>query len=128
MSDQKYTELLKQIAENSRKERMTKLEEFIKTPEHITRLKEIFGIFNTTKVFEVGQIVKWKKGLKNKNFPIENQPAIVLEILKEPIYGEGEYGTPIYREKLDLILGMIDEEEEFIHFYFDSRRFEPYEK
>ena len=35
--------------------------------------------------------------------------------------------TPYYREPLDVVLGLTDEDGDFLCFHFDSRRFEPFE-
>lgn len=76
--------------------------------------------------FKVGDLVKWKDGLKNKKRPYSNQPAIVVQLLEKPLInrlGE-EAGSPYYREPLDIILGLFDDEDEFLMFYYDKRRFE----
>ncbi len=75
-----------------------------------------------------GQLVKWKPGLKNKRRPEVGEPAIVIEVLKTPLFDETEgAGSPYFREPLDVILGVFDEDEDFDVFYFDSRRMEPFE-
>ena len=77
--------------------------------------------------FKNGQFVKWKKGLKNKKFPEDNQPAIVIEVWNEPtIDSESRSGTPYIREPLDIALGIIDRDGDFSIFHYDKRRFEPY--
>lgn len=77
--------------------------------------------------FQKGQVVKWKKGLKNRKFPEENQPAIVIEVLDEPIIQtERDSGTPYFREPLDIAIGIIDRDGDFLIFHYDKRRFEPY--
>ncbi|EDN68608.1 hypothetical protein BGP_2956 [Beggiatoa sp. PS] len=78
--------------------------------------------------FKVGDLVKWKEGLKNKKRPYSDQPAIVIQLLEQPLIerqGE-EAGSPYYREPLDIILGLFDDDDEFLIFYYDKRRFEPY--
>ncbi len=76
--------------------------------------------------FKSGQAVKWKKGLRNKKFPEENQEAIVIDVLTTPILQhETESGTPYFREPLDLVLAMLDEDNDLVIFHYDSRRFEP---
>jgi hypothetical protein len=78
--------------------------------------------------FKVGVLVKWKEGLKNKKRPYSNQPAIVVQLLETPLinkFGE-ETGSPYYREPLDIVLGLFDDDGEFLMFYYDKRRFEPY--
>jgi hypothetical protein len=77
--------------------------------------------------FEVGQIVKWKKGLKNKKLPHQNQPAIVVGLLDEPVIDrDGESGSPYFLEKLNIILGIISDDDTFLTFYYDRSRFESY--
>ena len=80
-----------------------------------------------THTFSKGQLVKWKNGLKNKHLPKENQPAIVLEVLEGTIDQlERDSGSPYFREPLDIVLGVTDEDGDFMMFHFDQRRFEPY--
>lgn len=91
---------------------------------HVDQLLGSCNSFFETNKFKKGQLVKWKKGLKNKKLPYEKQPAVVLEVLQEPLYAERDPGTPYFHEPLDIALGMIDEDNDFIIFYYDSRRFE----
>ncbi|QTA80646.1 Uncharacterized protein dnl_29570 [Desulfonema limicola] len=96
--------------------------------EDINLLIDLYNELKITNEFKEGQVVKWKKGLKNKRLPNEEQPAIVVEILKEPIYSEFNSGTPYFREPLDLALGFIGGHNDFIIFHYDKRRFEPLKK
>jgi hypothetical protein len=77
-------------------------------------------------VFKPKQLVRWKQGLKNKGLPEYNEPVIVWEILSEPRYDNSEGpGTPYFYEPLDIVLAVLDEDEDFVLFHYDSRRFEP---
>lgn len=77
--------------------------------------------------FRPGQLVKWKEGLKNKKRPRYGEPAIVVEVLEEPVFDEKEGGgSPYFREPLDIVLGVILEGD-FVLFHYDKRRFEPFE-
>lgn len=81
--------------------------------------------------FEPGMVVRWKPGLRNRRWPHDDQPAIVIEVLSEPILDHSEDpGSPYYREPLDLVLGhFIDRGEargDFLTFYVDGRRFQPW--
>jgi hypothetical protein len=79
--------------------------------------------------FEREDIVRWKKGLKNKTYPKEGQLAMVIEELSEPIVQDTrDSGSPYYREPLDLILALLDEDSELVIFHYDKRRFELAEK
>ena len=78
---------------------------------------------------KAGKLAQWKKGLKNKRMPRYGEPAIVLEILAEPVIDEENGGGSSYfREPLNLILGFIDEDDgDFVIFHYDKRRFEPFQ-
>ena len=97
--------------------------------EHLIQLKSACENFLQKESFNVGQILKWKEKLKNRKFPLENQPAIVVSILHEPVISkDDESGSPYFLETLDIILGIIVDDGTFLTFHYDSRRFEPYEK
>jgi hypothetical protein len=75
--------------------------------------------------FQTGDVVKWKKGLKNKKYPEEEQLAMVIQELEEPIIqSERDSGTPYFREPLDLILGVLDQDGDLMLYHYDKRRFE----
>ena len=96
--------------------------------EHLAELKLACQNFLKKESLAVGQIVKWKNYLKNRKLPHKNQPAIVVNILDEPITStDNESGSPYFLEKLDIILGIMSDEGIFLTFYYDSRRFEPWE-
>ena len=80
--------------------------------------------------FEVGQLVQWKKGMKNRRRPQEGWPAIVMQVFPEPLFDtnpeESCAGTPYFREPLDIALGILDSDGDFLIFHYDSRRFEPF--
>ncbi len=95
--------------------------------EYLAQLKSACKNFVRKESFEVGQIVKWKENLKNRKLPHKNQPAIVIAILDEPVIStDNESGSPYFLETLDIILGIIVDDDSFLTFYYDSRRFEAY--
>jgi len=97
------------------------------TEDDLNDLEQRNLLFSKTHVFAKNQLVKWKKGLKNRKLPKENQPAVVIDVLSPPLISEAESGTPYFREPLDILLGFIDERDgDFLVFHYDSRRFEPY--
>ncbi|MBK8536933.1 MAG: hypothetical protein IPL59_18675 [Candidatus Competibacteraceae bacterium] len=76
-----------------------------------------------------GQLAMWKPGLKNRRFPAYGQPAIVVERLDPPILDhEEEAGVTYYREPLDMLLGVLHKDGDFLIYHFDSRRFQIYEE
>jgi len=95
---------------------------------YVQHLKTIHQKLLEPHELQVGDVVKWKQGLKNKKRPYPNQPAIVIELLEKPLIersGE-ETGSPYYREPLNIILGLFDDDDEFLMYYYDKRRFEPF--
>ena len=74
---------------------------------------------------KAGDLVEWKEGLKNKRYPLEGEPAFVVEILDRPEYDQDvkTSGTAYFREPLTIILGVIDPEGDFMTYYYDKRRF-----
>ena len=90
-------------------------------------LEKHYGKYTQSHTFAPGQLVAWKKGLKNRRRPTIGEPAIVIEVLNSPILDvEADPGLPYFREPLDIILGVIDEDGDFLRYHFDSRRFEPF--
>jgi hypothetical protein len=95
--------------------------------EMVERLRRAHEQWNQKHDFKSGQVVKWKKGLRNKKSPRDGEPAIVMEVLPEPVCDESnDAGTPYFRENLDVILGVLDGQGDLVSFHFDSRRFEPW--
>ena len=93
----------------------------------VKQLQESYNSFLQDYDFKKGELVKWKKGLKNRKFPEENQPAIVIELLDEPIVNsESNSGTPYFREPLNIALGIIDRDGDFLIYHYDKKRFESY--
>jgi hypothetical protein len=95
--------------------------------EYIAKLQSACSNLLKKESFQVGQLVKWKENLKNRRLPHKNQPAIVVDILDEPIISnEEESGSPYFQENLDIVLGILVEDDIFFTFHYDSRRFEAY--
>lgn len=97
---------------------------------HIKQLCDAKDVFYKAYDFRVGDLVMWKDGLKNKVRPALNEPAIVMAVLEEPLKDQNKQdsGTSYFNEPLDLALGLIDDDGDFIIFYYDQRRFEPYKE
>lgn len=94
--------------------------------ETASKLNERFELFRSEYVFKEGQLVSWKKGLKNRKYPRYGEPAVVLKILEKPVFSEEkESGSPYFMEPLDMILGVIINDN-FEIFYYDKRRFIPF--
>ena len=74
-----------------------------------------------------GMLAQWKPGMKNRATPDYGAPMVVVEVLESPIIdSKFDSGSVYFRERLDLVLGFVDEDDEFYSFHYDSHRFEPY--
>lgn len=74
-----------------------------------------------------GMLAQWKPGMKNRRTPDYDVPMIVVEVLSQSVIDSTfESGSVYFRERLDIILGFVDEDDEFYMLHYDSRRFEPY--
>lgn len=89
-------------------------------------LKELTERLDQHNVFQKGQFVRWKPGLKNRKFPDYGEPAIVTGVLPTPILDPSETAaaSPYFQEPLNLVIGIF-QEEDLLEFRVDGRRFEP---
>ena len=96
----------------------------------VSYLKACAARLATPHEFKPGQLIRWKKGLKNKQSPDYGQPVIVVEVLAAPVIDKDDEhknaGTPYFREPLTIIAGEVDGDGDFFCFHYDARRFEPY--
>lgn len=74
-----------------------------------------------------GVLAQWKPRMKNRRTPDYDIPMLVVGVLEQPIIDATfDSGSIYYRERLDIILGFLDENDELCMLHYDSRRFEPY--
>jgi hypothetical protein len=98
--------------------------------EIIHNLKDLHKKIADSQDFNIGDIVLWKQGLRNKKRPYQHEPAIVLDILDPPIFDERQdSGSTYFREPLDMVIGIADYNEKeneisFLFFHVDKRRFQ----
>jgi len=122
-SDLSVSEFLRLVSESSTEGAS------IAPDEQAKILKSRYDAFQIRHAFEPGQLVRWKKGFRNREAPKDDEPAIVINSLDVPIFDpELESGSPYFRESLDLQLAVLVQEGVFAIFHFDGRRFEPFEK
>lgn len=94
--------------------------------EKIETLEERYSAFIKHNDFKSGELVKWKPGLRNKNGFKDDDAAIVIEALKNPIFDQKhDSGSPYFKEPLDMLIAFLDpDNNNFIILYVDSRRME----
>ena len=88
-----------------------------------SQLQGIHKSFLVSHDFKVGSLVIWKDNLKNRIMPKNDEPAIVIEILDNPVFGKEDSGSPYFREPLNMIIGLLGKEGQMLLFHVDSRRF-----
>lgn len=126
MDEAEKSLLLKMISGMSAKDttEKTSASEFLKEPlEYVEKLKKRKKALEEKNAFKVGDVIVWKDGLKNKRLPQYAQPAIVLEIFDTPIVDEDDATAT---EEIDIQIGFISPDDEFLAFNYDSRRFKNY--
>ncbi|NEX23390.1 hypothetical protein G3480_24370 [Thiorhodococcus mannitoliphagus] len=99
--------------------------------EPLEDLREHYQALTRRHDFAPSDLVTWKPGLRNHRVPRYQQPVVVIEVLPESIHDQDrEAGSTYFREPLDLVLGLIGDEDpgrgELVTFHFDSRRFQPW--
>jgi len=111
----------------SEKTESTKSEDsfFLKEPaEYLEKLKKRSKDISESININVGDILIWKDGLKNKRYPSYGQPAIVLSKIEPPLIDD----DVTYNERLNIQLGFITENDEFFAFNYDGNRFKFFNK
>lgn len=100
----------------------------ISIQERISRLNIILERLQTKHVFKPGDLVQWKKRLRNESRPRYGEPVIVVELLQKKLRGNAENSScsPCFQESLQLVAGDIDDDLNFALRNYDPRRFEPY--
>jgi len=87
------------------------------------KLQEVAESLNMKHTFTTGQIVEWKPMLMNKK---AIGPFVVVEVIDPPIRNSSENaGSSYFREPLDIVLGHIDGDGDFMIYHYDSRRIQP---
>lgn len=77
--------------------------------------------------FCVGDLIKWKPGLRNRYLPEYGQPAIVTCFHRPTVYNLLMKGVSS-RENPNLVVGYIDDDGEFFIMLVERCRFEPFSK
>jgi len=92
--------------------------------QRIEQLTDRFASFSEIHVFEPGDIVEWKPGLKISRYPEYGEPAIVIQVGTDGLTDIEPHGTgsAYANERYDIILAVIDGEGDFSQHRFDSRR------
>lgn len=132
MSDREYSDELTKRRLSAFIAERKKLAEPVseeKRKEIAEKLNAIYDVFLDNYELKEGQLVEWKQGVKNRVRPRFREPAIIVKLLKTPEFDtEKDAGTPYFKEPLDMIIGVLEEDEgNFLFFHVDKRRFKPFD-
>jgi len=89
-------------------------------------ISDRFKSYDEHSPMNVGDLVKWKKGMRNRRFPSADGVAIVTKVYPSPIYDQAakDSGSPQFHDPMSIVLGVIDEDGDFVEFHYDGNRFE----
>ena len=124
---------IRQQAETGERKTLSFHELFVRNHELYRRaLKQYYDLKMKKFSFKEGDFVVWKPFMRSCTVPFVGVPAIVLNVLPEPIVDthEKDHHSAKYRKYVDIVLGMIvshDEDEPIISYYFDSQEFAPFD-
>ncbi|MCV7357388.1 hypothetical protein [Mycolicibacterium fluoranthenivorans] len=86
-----------------------------------TLLSEALAHYQDVQQFSAGDFVQWKPMMRNRRFPLESVPAIVVDHIDPPLTTNAEGNRLI--EPRDLLIGFIDGDQDFMLAQVPSRRF-----
>lgn len=96
--------------------------------QQLNPLLELADRFMQKHEYREGDVVKWKPGLQMMSLPAVNQPAVVLELLDEPVIDhEAELGDPARSIRCDMMIGFMVDDQRMVTTLADSRRFDPFD-
>lgn len=89
-------------------------------------LRKRLSSYNQTFDFKIGDIVRWKEGMRNRKRPTDGEPCIVAKLLAQPLLErDTDSGSTYFQEQLNIVLGVLDANGDFLFWHFDKNRFEP---
>lgn len=106
-----------------RREQDESYAEAIKDPQYAQFTREAFEEYSSKHDFAIGDLVQWKRFMKNKRFPAPVAPAIVVSKI-ETIVTHNDEGEALEPE--DIMLGFLNGDLTFQVFPFNSARFMPW--
>ena len=82
-------------------------------------LRRAFATYRRDEQFDPGDLVQWKPMLKNRPYPAEGAPAVVVRYLEPAPAADSNEQS----EALDIELGFLDGDQSFLVFAYSSARF-----
>lgn len=96
----------------------------VASPDYTDRLRAAAkDLLSEPDDFKVGDLVTWKPALRNRYFPANGAPAVVLGLTPGEVSAETNPASVFFGEPLDLRLGVIEGDGDLIVLHYDQRRF-----
>jgi hypothetical protein len=115
-SPEEYVRLLKK----KRAQEESEYSEYASTPEYELDLREAAAEYLDVSKFSPGDLVQWKRRMKDQHYPAIGKPGVVLRVFDPPITRDpnGDYVPEGY----DLLVGFLDGDGDLRVFPFRSNR------
>jgi hypothetical protein len=85
------------------------------------KLVDTYTLYTTGPEIKVGDLVKWKPNLKNKQMPDDGQVAVAVKIAPDAIDAFETHGSRCFRERVELRIGLVYNGR-YVEFHVDPRR------
>lgn len=94
--------------------------------DYLDNLTEAVDLYMQSQTFSAGDVVSWKRGLRNKAFPHYGRPAVVIRYLTEEerraINAAMLFGGSVDAYLDDILIGFLDGDEDLSIMRVDSHR------
>jgi len=91
------------------------------------KLKAVLSKMQEEHNFQLGDIVQWKPNAKNRLLPLYSQPVIIVDYVPDLVDPKELSDSMHFRENIELCIGLLDADDNFICFWVDKDRMEPYQ-
>ena len=92
--------------------------------ERTERLETLAASFLKRETFAPGNLVRWKPGLRNKVRPLLDETGVVIEVRDRQDREAADPSSSDAGGFLDVVVAVLDEDGDFLHFPLDGRRLE----
>jgi hypothetical protein len=98
-----------------------KYAEVATSSDYPTLLSEALALYQDIQQFSRGDFVQWKPMMRNRRYPLESVPAIVVDRVDPPITTDADGDRLV--EPRDLLIAVLDGDREFVLAQVPARRF-----
>ena len=91
-----------------------------------SQLLEMYKSYYYDSGLEPGDLVCWKKGLKDRKTPNYDEPAVLVEIIRGQREKKEDAGSLYFMSPIEARVGVVDKDGDFITWFVDLNRLERY--